>query len=157
MTKNAHGFTIVEILIVIVVIGILASITIVAYNGVQDRASITRSLSDLSTIRKGLEIYKSTYGNYPTTTDFEWYDSQAHPTDYVPGLAPDIISKLPTPQYNSGTQAYMYRSDGTDYKIMAHDGKYRDFCERVREIDPKMITIRDCWAYGFQTEGGYYF
>ena len=76
MTKNAHGFTIVEILIVIVVIGILASITIVAYNGVQDRASITRSLSDLSTIRKGLEIYKSTYGNYPAATDFEWYDSQ---------------------------------------------------------------------------------
>lgn len=157
MTKNAHGFTIVEILIVIVVIGILASITIVAYNGVQDRASITRSLSDLSAIRKGLEIYKSTYGNYPITTDSEWFDSQAHPTDYVPGLAPDIISNLPTPQYNSGPASYMYRSDGTDYKIMAHGGKYYEFCERVRAIDPKMITTRDCWAYGFQTEGGYYY
>lgn len=43
--KQNSGFTIVELLIVIVVIGILAAITIVAYNGVQQRArDMTRTL-----------------------------------------------------------------------------------------------------------------
>ena len=42
MRKNV-GFTIVELLIVIVVIGILAAITIVAYNGIQDRAKSSNS------------------------------------------------------------------------------------------------------------------
>jgi prepilin-type N-terminal cleavage/methylation domain-containing protein len=42
------GFTIVELLIVIVVIGILAAITIVAYNGVQQRATASATQSDLA-------------------------------------------------------------------------------------------------------------
>ena len=47
-TSNKPGFTIVELLIVIVVIGILAAITIMAFNGIQDRA---KSSSNISTAR----------------------------------------------------------------------------------------------------------
>jgi prepilin-type N-terminal cleavage/methylation domain-containing protein len=43
--KKQTGFTIVELLIVIVVIGILAAITIVAYNGIQDRARLSAGLA----------------------------------------------------------------------------------------------------------------
>ena len=39
MTRKQHGFTIVELLIVIVVIGVLTSLTAVAYSGVQKRAT----------------------------------------------------------------------------------------------------------------------
>ena len=39
--KNGTGFTIVELLVVIVVIGILAAITIVAFNGISNRAIIS--------------------------------------------------------------------------------------------------------------------
>lgn len=52
------GFTIVELLIVIVVIAILAAITIVAYNGVVNRAQDSQRISDLKSIQKALEIYK---------------------------------------------------------------------------------------------------
>ncbi len=50
------GFTIVELLIVIVVIGILAAITIVAFNGVQERARIQKANSDLNTLVKAIQV-----------------------------------------------------------------------------------------------------
>ena len=53
--KNQKGFTIVELLIVIVVIAILAAITIVAYNGIQNRANDTSVQSDLVSAMKKIE------------------------------------------------------------------------------------------------------
>jgi prepilin-type N-terminal cleavage/methylation domain-containing protein len=65
MNTKQTGFTIVELLIVIVVIGILAAITIVAYNGVQGRANDTAIQSDLQNIAQKLEIYKADFAVYP--------------------------------------------------------------------------------------------
>lgn len=59
------GFTIVELLIVIVVIGILAAITIVAFSGVQQRGRDARRLSDVVAIKKALELYKVDTGTFP--------------------------------------------------------------------------------------------
>lgn len=55
--QKQPGFTIVELLIVIVVIAILAAITIVAFNGVQQRARNTARLSAAKSVLKQLEIY----------------------------------------------------------------------------------------------------
>lgn len=63
--QSKGGFTIVELLIVVVVIAILAAITLVTYNGVQARARDTRRLQDMSTIVKALELYRQTVGQYP--------------------------------------------------------------------------------------------
>lgn len=64
-----YGFTIVELLIVIVVIGILAAITIVAYNGVQQRANNTARYSELSAWQKQFELYKAQESEYPAMAD----------------------------------------------------------------------------------------
>jgi prepilin-type N-terminal cleavage/methylation domain-containing protein len=69
--KNRQsGFTIVELLVVIVVIGILASITIVAYNGVTNRANQSAALSTATTVRDKAEIALaiSSSSAYPAAT-----------------------------------------------------------------------------------------
>ena len=67
MLIRSRGFTIVELLIVIVVIAILASISIVAYNGVQNRAHDTAVQSDLKNYAEMFEIYHfdNSNNNYP--------------------------------------------------------------------------------------------
>lgn len=60
-----RGFTIVELLIVVVIIAILAAITIVAYNGIQNRAYNSTIESDLANMAKQMEISKTYLGRYP--------------------------------------------------------------------------------------------
>lgn len=83
---NRKGFTIVELLIVIVVIGILAAITIIAYNGIQTRARDAKRTADISSIQKAVELYKADNGFYPQPgNDDAGYDLSA--------LAPFLVSK----------------------------------------------------------------
>jgi general secretion pathway protein G len=57
--KKSSGFTIVELLIVIVVIGILAAIVIVAYTGVQARANDTRMKTVATQIEKAIVMWNT--------------------------------------------------------------------------------------------------
>lgn len=95
MNRRGHsndGFTIVELLIVIVVIGVLATITIIAFNGVQQRALVSSVSSGLSQAKKKLEVYKVQEGAYPAAGSL----ADAGITD-------------------SATLTYQYTSDGTTF------------------------------------------
>lgn len=70
MLKNKQtGFTIVELLIVIVVIGILAAITVVAYNGIQSRATNTARVAAARQALGVVQAYKAVNGDYPALPD----------------------------------------------------------------------------------------
>jgi len=64
---TSRGFTIVELLIVIIVIAILASITIVAYNGIQKRTVQSLVQNTAREAAKAMEMKKTVEGIYPTT------------------------------------------------------------------------------------------
>lgn len=53
-SRTTTGFTIVELLIVIIVIGILATLVLIAYTGVTDQAKDTKIKSDLNEIAKAI-------------------------------------------------------------------------------------------------------
>lgn len=55
--SGSHGFTIVELLIVVVIISILAAITLATYSGIQQRARDAQRATDLSTLRKALILW----------------------------------------------------------------------------------------------------
>ncbi len=64
--KN-RGFTIVELLVVIVVIGILAAITIVSYTGITQKANTTKALTNAQAAQTVAEVYAADEGHYPAT------------------------------------------------------------------------------------------
>ena len=67
MTKNAfrRGFTLIELMIVIVILGILMGTILPRLTGAQSRARDTARIADLNNISQALEIYSSDFGEYP--------------------------------------------------------------------------------------------
>ena len=63
-THNA-GFTLVEILIVVVILGILSAIVIPQFTSASDMAKVNAMATQLQTIRSQLELYRVQHGDYP--------------------------------------------------------------------------------------------
>jgi len=66
-TKNIknQGFTLVELLIVIVIIAILTVVSLVAYNGLQNQAKTSTAKSAADTVAKKAELYNTAKSKYP--------------------------------------------------------------------------------------------
>lgn len=72
IATSKKGFTIVELLIVVVVIAILAAITIVSYNGVTARAKSSKVAGEASMVLKKLELYRTNTGSLPLQANQNW-------------------------------------------------------------------------------------
>ena len=73
LKKKQSGFTIVELLIVIVIIGILAGLVIVTFVGIQQRARNSERQTDINSIASQLEGYFADNSGYPSMTDLNSY------------------------------------------------------------------------------------
>ncbi len=131
VSQAKNGFTIVELLIVIVVIAIIASISVVAYNGVQNRAKNTAVQSDISQVAKRIEIHNAQNGTYPSTGSLHsvYTDSNCSfavdndgykGPEWVPGIGNIPMSPSLSNTGRSGTGGcYAYSSDGTYFILSA--------------------------------------
>jgi len=83
MNAKPRGFTIVELLIVIVVIGILAAITIVVYNGIQQRAHNTQTITAAKQWKQLISLYIVQNGGYAALRSGGHYClGSGYPTDW---------------------------------------------------------------------------
>ena len=145
---SRRGFTIVELLIVIVVIAILAAITIVSYNGIQSRASDTVIQNDLRTIGNQIMQFAQTSNteSVPVTSgELATIPLKAASGSYGAHYFP---SGSPTNGYNL---AYCAQS-GTNFAIIAGSKSGKIFVFRdgtVKEGGFALRTINGtCSDYG---------
>lgn len=90
-----------EVLVVVAIIGILASIVIASFSGSRERARDAARISDLQQLSLNMALYRDANGGYPASLN---------------DLVPDFISVLPTDPLGA---AYTYQTSGGRYFIRA--------------------------------------
>jgi general secretion pathway protein G len=118
------GFTLIEILVVVFIIGLLATIVSVNVIGQTDNARITKAKADLKETEQGLHLYKLDNGIYPTTEQglaalVQRPASGPQPRKYNPE---GYIQNMPEDPWGN---PYVYLSDGQSFvlKCLGGDGE----------------------------------
>lgn len=120
INKRMQGFTIVELLIVIVVIGILAALVLNSFQGVQARARDTERRTDTNTIATQLEVFYNDNGGYPVFTGSintdSWIQANLRGADLTAFRAPNQTANTMVNSATPTQDQYGYRplqADGT--------------------------------------------
>jgi prepilin-type N-terminal cleavage/methylation domain-containing protein len=140
------GFTIVELLIVIVVIAILAAITIVAYSSIQARTRDTERQADINSVGKKLTEFRIINGYYPRFDDMV-DNNLTWITTNLTGLPADAVvapGGVDANSFNGGmtpeTNEYSYRSYFDD------SGGVQRYCSQAT-LTTYAKTVADCNRY----------
>jgi general secretion pathway protein G len=73
--NRKQGFTLVEVLIVISIIGLLASIILVGLGGFRAKGRDTRRITDLRSVQTALELYYTKFSEYPADSNWDALES----------------------------------------------------------------------------------
>ncbi|MBP6881775.1 MAG: type II secretion system protein [Candidatus Pacebacteria bacterium] len=133
MKARTSGFTLIEVLIVVTVIGILSAVIYANFGDAGKQSRDSQRKADLRLVQNALELYKQDNGRYPEGCNGAngdgWSGEQGTnyacgggDAQYIVGLAPKYIPVLPKdPKEDSGDYGYVYRTnaDGTVYKFVA--------------------------------------
>jgi prepilin-type N-terminal cleavage/methylation domain-containing protein len=130
------GFTLIEILVVVSIIGILAAILIANFSDARENAKNKAIRTALSEVQLALEVYKAQNNQYPLAAPACDYLSNSNTTNsaestscgsvpYIEGLAPGFIHGLPAhADYGNSNCKFVYSVDSASrsyYKLTAEN------------------------------------
>jgi general secretion pathway protein G len=109
--KNEAGFTLIELMVVIVILGLLAAVVVINVLPNQDKAMVGKAKADISLLEQALEMYRLNNLTYPSNTEglqalVTAPSSLAQPQRYQPG---GYIKKLPSDPWG---RPYQYANPG---------------------------------------------
>ncbi len=104
--RKEKGFTLVELMVVIIILAVLTGIAIPSYMALRNRARTAAAQSEMKNIATALEIYQSDLEAYPLTAA------------YPAALQPDYMATVPV--NDPWAVAYVYASDGTTYTLTCY-------------------------------------
>jgi prepilin-type N-terminal cleavage/methylation domain-containing protein len=90
--RKDEGFTLVELLIVIVILGVLAGIVVFAVSGITDRGELAACKADVSSVQTASEAYYAKYNRWAPG-----YADDTSVTPAIPGLVPGFLKAAPNP------------------------------------------------------------
>jgi general secretion pathway protein G len=110
------GFTLIEIMVVILILGLLATIVVQSLRGAADKAKRVKAQADIAELKTALDRYYLDNGYYPTTDQglqalVAAPTTGKIPTNYETG---GYIQRLPKDPWGN---AYFYQSDGNAYVL----------------------------------------
>ncbi len=157
--RKSKGFTIIELLVVVAIIAILATIGFVSYEKVQSRSRDAERISNFDSVKTALGLYYEDYNHYPVTSNSELneaaYRSECKAwgakfaDEVIPGLVPEYLPSLPrdplmtseidqtdyATSLDEDLYCYIYLSNGSDYAFILHYANTYSATHGPSEID----------------------
>lgn len=113
MTQK-KGFTLIELLVVVAIIGLLATLSVIAFNSTRAKARDTKRVGDIKQIQTALAMYYTDNGGYPANADFVTGSAIASGS----AMYMSKIPAAPIPSNDgscpSGVTEYVYNSANTN-------------------------------------------
>lgn len=177
-SKRTKGFTVVELMVVISIIGILSTVTYASFSQAQKKSRIAKRVSDLKQMQVALEYYYAVNKSYPNSNGAwitECTEFNGTGNNVIPSLVPNYISKIPLDPKSTPTagatrtiwqDCYLYMSyNGIDYAFLDHspsDFTQADYLSQPQLIDPardggsslSLVDGNSIWAWKVYSPGG---
>lgn len=111
-----RGFTLIELVVVILILAILAALIVPRIVGRTDDAKRSKAASDISTLRGQVQMYKTDVGDFPETL----MDLRTRPSEGADGWrGPYLDKELPTDPWGNEYD-YQVSSDGENFTIISY-------------------------------------
>jgi general secretion pathway protein G len=132
-----RGFTLIELVVVILILAILAALIIPRVVGRTDDAKRSKAASDIATLRSQVQLFKSDVGDYPQSL----MDLRTRPSEGADGWrGPYLDKELPTDPWGNEYD-YQVSSSGDEFTIISYgqdgapggDGNNADIGEEITE------------------------